>query len=194
MYILYRHDSGIDGTIVVDGNEAVNTAIARMMDAGLLPDLPWLDWLAVAPGHPISTLDARRVSVGNWADPDSVTVSAPSGDDLRAYAQSRRRAIVAQGTTVTVAATVIPVWADPDTQAALTGLVVAVGLNPALATAWRGRDGVFYPLDAAGIVSLATGVMMFVQATFATEAAAVDGIASGGITSTAQIDALAWPS
>lgn len=115
-----------------------------------------------------------------------VVTTAELGD----YAADKRRAVIAAGTTVTVGGTAIPTWADSDTQAALTALVVATTMTPTLTTSWRGRDGNFYPLDAAGIVALATGVMTFVQTAFNIEAAAVAAINAGTATTVAHVDGI----
>lgn len=113
--------------------------------------------------------------------------------DLPRAAAKKRQMVILAGTTIEVAGTPIPTWADPESQAALTALVVASMLNPALTTAWKGMDGSLYPLDATGIAVLAHGVMAFVQSAFACEAAVLAGIAAGTITTEADVHAAAWP-
>lgn len=114
-------------------------------------------------------------------------------DGLVAYAASKRRAVIAAGCVVTVAGVEVPTWADAASQGALTALVVAAGINPAITTTWKGRDGLFYELNASDISQLALGVMAFVQTAFAIEAAALAGIDGETITDVAGVDALAWP-
>lgn len=109
---------------------------------------------------------------------------------LVAHAATKRRELIASGTTLTVGSATVPTWADSETQAALTALVVATTMTPALTTSWRGRDGSFYPLDASGIVALATGVMTFVQTAFGIEAAAVAAINAGTATTVAHVDGI----
>lgn len=113
--------------------------------------------------------------------------------DLKAYAATKRRDVVDGGCTVTVQGAPIAVWADAASSGALTALVVAAGINPALTASWKGRDGAFHALNAAAISDLALGVMAFVQEAFETEADAVSGINGASITTLAQIDALNWP-
>lgn len=137
-----------------------------------------------------------------WVDatggqPSQAAVEAMLGTPairLRNYAAIKRRAVRDAGCIVTVAGTPIPVWADADSCGAITSLVVASQLNPSITTGWKGRDGAFYPLDAAKIQELALGMLAFVDACFAKEAELLAGIVGATITSTAQIDAAAWPS
>lgn len=177
-------------------DETTDEMVARMIAAGHMPDLPWANWLVVAGDHAAAIVQPSRLAIGDWSDASTVTVlpQTYTPADLTATAADKRRRVIADGTIVTVAGTPIPTWSDADTQAALTALVVAVGLNSSLTTSWRGRNGQFYPLDAAGVIALATGVMTFVQTAFAVEAAAGSAIAAGTITTPAQIDALGWPS
>lgn len=108
--------------------------------------------------------------------------------DLLAHAAKLRRSMIDAGATVTVGARQIPTWADAETQAALTALVVASNLNPALSTNWRGRDGGFYPVAGAEILELATGVMTFVQTAFGMEAAAAAAITANTATDIATVE------
>ena len=113
--------------------------------------------------------------------------------DLPRAAAKKRQTVILSGTTIEVAGTPIPTWADPESQAALTALVAASMLNPTLTTAWKGRDGQFYQINATGIGVLAQGVAAFVQASFATEAIVLAAIASGDITTIDQVHSAAWP-
>lgn len=113
--------------------------------------------------------------------------------DLPRAAAKKRQTVILSGTTIEVAGTQIQTWADPESQSALTALVVASMLNPTLTTAWKGRDGQFYTLNATGIGVLAQGVMAFVQAAFATETIVLAAIARGDITTIDQVHSAAWP-
>ncbi|MEQ1694792.1 MAG: hypothetical protein ABL901_03030 [Hyphomicrobiaceae bacterium] len=119
-----------------------------------------------------------------------VSIRALTTEQLVAHVAAKRRGLIASGTTLTVGTATIPTWADSETQAALTALVVATTMTPTLTTTWRGRDGNFYPLDAAGIVALATGVMIFVQVAFGIEALAVAAVNAGTATTVAHVDGI----
>jgi hypothetical protein len=118
----------------------------------------------------------------------------PTQEQLQAYAAEKRRAVVFAGTTIDVGeGREIPAWTDPESTGAITALVVASQLNPALSTEWKGSDGTFYEIDAAEMLALALGMMAHVQAAFQCEAVVLAAIAAEGITSKAQVDAAAWP-
>lgn len=127
-------------------------------------------------------------------DGTKVIVTRVLGTNLFSYAANTRATIINSGTVVTVANTDIPVWTDTNSQTALVGLVVGTTLNPSLTTTWKGRDGNFYPLDANGIVTVALGVMTFIETAFGVEAFADIEIRTGAINHTSEIDALPWPS
>lgn len=124
---------------------------------------------------------------GSWVVVDGAKLA------LKNYAASRRAGVINGGCTVTVSGSPLKVWADTQTQTALTALSVIVASNPQFSTVWKCRDGTFATLTGAEISTLATGVMTFVQAAFATEADVVADIASGTITNYVQIDAAQWP-
>ena len=125
------------------------------------------------------------VQLSRWVDDTGAPLPA-SVENLRAYATGRRRAAIAVGTVVGS----IPTWTDSESQSALTSLMLAASLNPAIATSWKGRDGNFHPLTAASIAALALGVMGYVQSCFTAEATALAGIASGSITTFTAVDAV----
>jgi hypothetical protein len=114
-------------------------------------------------------------------------------DTLKLYAANIRAALIMSGTVVPVGNTNIPVWTDVNSQTSLVGLVVGTTISPGLTTVWKGRDANFYPLDANGIITVALGVMTFIETAFSVEAYADGGISNGAITLTAQIDGLPWP-
>lgn len=117
----------------------------------------------------------------------------PSVDQLKARAADCRRARVYGGRTITVGARQFSVWTDPESTSAITSLVVAAQITPALTTTWKGRAGAVYSVDAAEILALALGMLAHVQEAFGAEAAVLADIAAGTITTTAEIDAAAWP-
>jgi hypothetical protein len=131
--------------------------------------------------------DVLEKQNGSWVVIDALKAS------LKGYAASKRAGVMNAGCTVTVSGSPLKVWADTQTQTALTALSVQASSNPALTTVWKCRDGFFVTLTAAGIASLASGVMAFVQSAFATEADVVADIDASSITTTAEIDAASWP-
>lgn len=166
-------------------------------EAALLVHLVAPDGPLEAPSHIGGGLDwppsmdgrVSAVLATEWRD-EMVSSHASS---LAAYAAAKRRAVIGAGCVVTVAGVDVPCWADADTQAALTALVVASQMQPALSAPWRGRDGLTYALDVGDIVVLAMGVLSFVNTAFGANAQIDAAIDAGTITTTAAIDAAAWP-
>jgi hypothetical protein len=113
---------------------------------------------------------------------------------LKDYAAEKRRAVRNGGCVVTVNGSPLPTWADPDSCGAITSMMVALTVNPAFTTGWKGRDGAFHAVDGAGIQQLALGMLAFVDACFVAEAAVLADIEAEVITTKAAVDAAAWPS
>jgi len=129
--------------------------------------------------------DGRMVWTGSaWTRPKFM---------LAEYAAGKRRALVNGAATINVGERSIPTWLDPESRGAVTGLVVASTLVEGLTAPWKGADGDFYTLTTAEITALALGMMGFVQAAFATEAAVIAAIDAETITTAAAVDAAAWP-
>jgi hypothetical protein len=82
----------------------------------------------------------------------------------------------------------VPVETDRQSQAMLTGAHAYVAAHPAATIQWKTAAG-FVTLDAATVTALALAVGAHVQASFACEADVAAQIASGSITTPAQIDA-----
>ncbi len=118
-----------------------------------------------------------------------------SVDELMRYVAKKRASIVNAGATIDIGGTLIPAWTDAASQGAIMGLVLAAQINPSLTSVWKGRDGVFYPVDATAIQALGLGIMAFVQAVFTSEATALAAINATPptITTFAEIEAVAWP-
>ncbi len=120
----------------------------------------------------------------------------PSKDELKEYAAEKRRVLANGSTVVDVGgAREISVWTDAESRGAILGLVVAAGIDPSLTTQWKGADGVFHELNASEITTLALGMMAWVQACFAAEAAVLAGIEADPptITSFEDVDSADWP-
>lgn len=113
---------------------------------------------------------------------------------LITYAYQKRRDVIDAGMVVTIGQTAVPVWTDSESRSSMQGLMLAAQIDPQVTTTWKGRDGNFYPLDAAGIQTMALAALSFVQQAFAVEAELVAAINSGVITTTNQINGGNWPS
>lgn len=169
-----------DGTQIIDGATVTDWYI----------DAAGAKRIASGPGRQALTCewdDLLSNETGSW-----VVIDAEQ-ERLRSYAMSKRASCINGGCTVTVSGAPLKVWADTQSQTALTALSVIVASNPQFSTVWKCRDGTFATLTGAEISTLATGVMTFVQSAFATEAGVVADIASGTITNYLQIDAAQWP-
>ena len=164
-----------------------NTAAVEHISAALTPD-------AHLVCHPQDDGTYRLEVASGFEIALAAAAAAGPGAHLRAYAKRVRERTISAGCTVMVGGTPVQAWADSATRADLNALVTAVGLGLITGTPWRGRDGTFTALDAAGITALASGVFAFVQAAFSQEAAVLADIESGTITTSAEIDAAAWPS
>lgn len=105
--------------------------------------------------------------------------------DLAAYAADARWRLETGGITVAG----VPVLTDDRSKLMIAGARLAAMADPAWTTPWHGADGGIYPLDAAAIVAISDAVSAHVQATFSTFATVKAAIASGAITTTAEIDA-----
>lgn len=79
-------------------------------------------------------------------------------------------------------------------QAMITGAVVKATIDNTFTTQWKGSDGTFVELDAAGVIALGNAVGSHVSACFTAEAAIVGRVVFGAITTNEQIDTAAeWP-
>ena len=159
--------SVIDLTVAIDGEEMPFSATAADSEAH---------------GREIFA----RAIAGEFG---TVAEYIPPQVDLTAYAAAKRYAVETGG--VTVGGVAIP--SDRDTQAKLTAAFLLAQVNPQATFQWKAGAG-FVTLDAASVGQIAVAIGQFVQAAYATEAAVLAAITAGTITTTAQIDAAAWPS
>ncbi len=170
-----------DGTAVIDGSTVsdwyIDASGAKRLSSGAGRHALTCAWDDVVENHD-----------GTWTVVDGAKAA------LKSYAASKRAGVINGGCIVTVSGSPLKVWADTQTQTALTALSVIASSTPALTTVWKCRDGTFATLNASGIAALASGVMTFVQSAFATEGDVVSGIDAGTLTTTAEIDAAQWPS
>ena len=112
----------------------------------------------------------------------------PTKIDLQGYAAAKRYAVETGGVTVGG----VPIPSDRDTQAKLTAAFLLAQVNPQATFQWKAGAG-FVTLDAASVGQIAVAIGEFVQAAYATESQVAAAIIAGTITTTAQIDAAAWP-
>lgn len=121
----------------------------------------------------------------------------PSVSELVAYAEARQAALMAGGFAFDVAASGQPaevVQADTDLSGRLNlaGLVSLAQINASFTSIWVQAGGGL-TLTASEIIALGVAVGTFVEQTYQALATVLANIASGVITTTAQIDAAAWP-
>lgn len=120
--------------------------------------------------------------------------SAATQAQLLAYANAKQWALASGGYMVTIAGQALLFATDLTSQALITGKAVRFGqANPPASVDWQFPSG-FVTIAAADFMSAAIRVADFIQATFNTLQVVLAAIASGSITTTAQIDAAAWPS
>lgn len=109
-----------------------------------------------------------------------------SKSDLRNHAGTAR--FLKQNSGITVDG--IAVQTNYETQCMLTSLLAMALADGTFTTSWKSADGSFTPLDAAGIISVATAVGTFIAKCFKTEATICVSINDGSMTNTDQIDAV----
>ena len=141
--------------------------------------------------HPEGILvafDDQALVCGMVWDGRALTQPTPRSPDVAAYAATKRYAVEVGG--VAIAGIAMPT--DRDTQAKLTAAFLLSQVNPTTTFSWKTAAG-FVTLTAVQITQIAVAVGAFVQSAYATEAVVQAAIVAGGITTTAQIDAAAWP-
>lgn len=107
---------------------------------------------------------------------------------LMAYAAERRWQVETGGIIVAGAA----IDTSRESQSMITGAYSYSQANPAELIRFKAASG-WVTLDAPTVAAIATAVGAHVQACFAAEEAVSAGIVNGIITTTAEIDATAWP-
>lgn len=120
-------------------------------------------------------------------------LTPPSTAQLLAYSNAKLNGLIATARTYSGNAGSVRADASTATQADLLGLAVWGAANPSATMPWVDDFGVVAMITGAQVVALGQEVLAYGQATYALLASAAEGIASGAITATAQVDALAWP-
>lgn len=161
----------------------INTVVA---DEGWAPDQSDL------PGHyavASATADiGDTYAGGSFTKPPPPVLPPPTIDELLAYAAAKRWQVETAG--ITVAGAVIDT--SRESQAMITGAYAYSQANPSEMIRYKAASG-WSALDASTMAMIATAVGAHVQACFAEEMALAISIHADTITTTAEIDAAAWP-
>jgi hypothetical protein len=128
------------------------------------------------------TSETLLAIVAGWS-PEPVAV------DLYAYAAAKRYAVKTAGIVING----MSVMTDRASQALITGAYNYVDANPDVTVQFKTTSG-FVELTASQVKVVANAVAAHVQASFAAEGAVDQRIIADMITTTAEIDAVAWPS
>lgn len=116
--------------------------------------------------------------------------------DLIGYANDKQWKLATGGFTISfVSGPTVEFGTDGVGLALLNGAVARQSAaNPPATVMWQTMPSTFVPLSGARIVAAGTKIADFIAASFAALQAVTSAIAAGTITTTAQVDAYAWPS
>ena len=150
----------------------------------------------VTPGGAI--LMAQAGAQAGWALSGGVLVAPAAtpatATQLRAYAGAKADALRAVARSYTLAGGLVVMCdSTQGTGADLIGLNTWGAANPTATTNFVQDNGGVVTLTGAQCVALANAVLAYGQSVFAVLATAMNDIANGMIATTAQIDALSWP-
>lgn len=110
--------------------------------------------------------------------------------DLAAYAAGKRFLLETGGFTFNGH----PISTDRDSQGKIgNAAVAATVVGSSFSTDWKGADGTFFTLNHDEVLVMATSIMNFISACFATEASILAGIKAGTIKTFADVDVASWP-
>lgn len=117
----------------------------------------------------------------------------PTQGQLQAYANSKLSSMFAVARTYDLGGVSLKCDTTTSTGANLAALNAWGAAAPTATTQWVDDFGVVTQITGAQAVELAAMVIAYGQSVYAILASAMTGIAAGTIATTAQIDALAWP-
>lgn len=145
----------------------------------------------------LSNKEATLVnSAGDWPEMPSSLQAVVAGwspepipVDLYAYAATKRYAVETGGIVIDT----MRVMTDRQSQSLITGAYNYVQANPEVTVKFKTAAG-FVELTAAQMTAIANAVGAHVQASFAAEGEVDKQIIAGTTTTTAEVDAFAWPS
>jgi hypothetical protein len=121
-------------------------------------------------------------------------LTPPSAAQLIAYANAKTQSLMAASRTYSVGNGVsVKADATTATGADLISLMTWGNLNPTATQSWVDDFGAVTTLTGAEAVTLAFAVLAYGQSVYTVLGSACSNVKSGSITTTAQIDALAWP-
>ena len=174
------------------------TKLARLVDAAIfefIQPVPGFileecfpaDYLAALVPVPDDAQVGWIETAGVWAAP-VVIVPAPTKAELTAYAAQKRWAVETGGITVGSA----QIDTSRESQAMIANAYAYIVASGSASVSYKAASG-WVTLDAAAIKSAALAVGAHVQTCFALEQTLDAEITAGTITTTAQIDAAAWP-
>ena len=119
---------------------------------------------------------------------------APTKAQLTAYANAKQWALATGGHSVTVNGASHVFATDPVSLTMMGGKVARLAQpSPPASFNWQTPDGAWLTIAAGDFPAVATACADFVQATFDALKTVEAQIAAATITTTAQIDAFAWP-
>jgi len=107
---------------------------------------------------------------------------------LEAYTLFKRWQTETGGITVTIPAGPMPIKSDDRAQANINGQRLKAQADSAFTTKWHAADHTIHPLTATDMISVSNQLQTHVTNCFNTSATVLAGIASGSITTHAQID------
>lgn len=136
-----------------------------------------------------AALDDVLTSVG--LPPTGLT--APTKTQLQVYANSKLTTLFTVARTYSLGSVSVKCDTTTTTGANLAALNAWGTANPAATTQWVDNFGAVTQITGAQAVTLASDVIVYGQSVYAILASAMTGIAGNTITTTAQIDALSWP-
>lgn len=136
------------------------------------------------PGDPFGLTPQVREALPGWLETHSLSEPSVPVVDLAAYAAARRFDLETGGVTLNGAS----IATDRDSQAMITGAYSFSQANPSSLINFKAETG-WIQIDNATIVAIANAVGTHVQACFTLESQVDQEIASGTITTVAEIDA-----
>lgn len=138
---------------------------------------------------------AMQAVLSTLVPPLSLPGLAPTAAALIAYANAKQTSLVMGGFTATIGGRAVPFATTTAGLTMVNGKVARLGqAGPPATVNWQTGPTTFVSIAAADFLAAAVKIGDFVQATFDALPAIFSAISGGTITTTAQIDAAAWPS
>lgn len=190
--LVIRVIEATDGTVIdEDGKVARCTAERVTTGPNGTTSEPYETVIAAEDGE---IFVASDVVENGWSWDGEAFVEPPVDPDhlkseLLAYAAEKRW----KAETAGIAFGGVPVATDDRSKMLIIGARAKADADAGFSTRWKTSGG-FVDLDAATMISISDAVFAHVDACFAAEDVIAAGIEAGTITTTAEIDAAAWPS